>query len=127
MQVQCQGMADAFNAHNPPKPVRFLDAWVVERKVAGLPSNQRILCVEPFINPGMYVKHNNNYGFVHPNARNTPQAFTHFTWHHTQQKMMVVDIRSTRPLELAMGLATLATQASSASWPPTTATTYVDG
>lgn len=30
--------------------------------------------MEPYIDPSSYVKHNNNYGFVLPNARNTPQV-----------------------------------------------------
>ena len=36
------------------------------------------MAVEPFL-PGEYHKHNNNWGFVSYQDRNTPQAFSHFT------------------------------------------------
>ena len=42
---------------------------------------------------GKYVKHNNNFGFVNPEQRNTPQAFTHFSYEHTGGKLMIVDIQ----------------------------------
>ncbi len=73
-----------------------------------------MLAVEPFIDPQHYVKHNNNCsqgaaslgveirrqqslgpgsGFVNPLSRNTPQAFTHFSWEYTKHLLMVVDIQ----------------------------------
>ena len=51
------------------------------------------LAAEPYINPENYVKHNNNWGFVHPLNRNTPQAFSHFSWEFTGHRFMVVDIQ----------------------------------
>lgn len=39
-------------------------------------------------------KHNNNYGYVARHSRNTPQAFSHFSYEYTDGKMMVVDIQT---------------------------------
>lgn len=47
--------------------------------------------LEEFI-PGNHEKHNNNYGFVNP-TRNTPQAFSHFSYAATGGIMMVVDLQ----------------------------------
>jgi hypothetical protein len=93
MQEACRAISRAFNAHLPPKHVTFLSCWVIKREGTGIANHLQVLAVEPFIDPSSYVKHNNNYGFVLPNARNTPQAFSHFSWEHTQHKMMVVDIQ----------------------------------
>eukprot|EP00667_Euglena_gracilis_P012326 EG_transcript_12643 len=93
MQGACQAISQAFNAHDPPKPATFLDSWVVKRELPGLPANLVVLAVEPYIDPSQYVKHNNNYGFVLPNTRNTPQAFSHFSWEHTHHRLMIVDIQ----------------------------------
>jgi len=66
---------------------------VIHRFIDGLPANQQKLAAEPYINPENYVKHNNNWGFVHPLNRNTPQAFSHFSWEFTGHRFMVVDIQ----------------------------------
>eukprot|EP00667_Euglena_gracilis_P003304 EG_transcript_3313 len=92
MQAHCRAVADAFNAARPPKEVSFLEAWVICRSGNVLP-NQRVLAAEPYIDPTSYLKHNNNWGFVHPLARNTPQAFSHFSWEYTQHRFMIVDIQ----------------------------------
>ena len=67
-----------------------------------------ILCMESFlvalIQPvyacermimGNFIKHNNNSGQVHERVheRNTPQAFSHFTYVHSGEKYMIVDIQ----------------------------------
>ena len=75
MQETCRAIATAFNSYNPPKRVNFLEAWVISRSGPDIPSNCQILAVEPYIDPQRYIKHNNNYGFVHPLNRCTPQAF----------------------------------------------------
>ena len=42
---------------------------------------------------GKYQKYNNNNGYVSFDDRNTPQAFSHFTYQYTEGAMMVVDIQ----------------------------------
>ena len=42
---------------------------------------------------GVYRKHNNNYGYVNEYERNTPQAFSHFTYETSGKKLIVVDIQ----------------------------------
>lgn len=79
--------AEIYNSHDPPKMVRFLPCWMIKIQA----TNQLFAC-EPFM-AGDYQKHNNNNGFVHPVLRNTPQAFSHFTWHYSKGKLMVVDIQ----------------------------------
>merc|ERR1711976_1146872 len=48
--------------------------------------------VEPMLH-GEYMKHSNNYGFVAPEDRNTPAAFSHFTFHTSHGRMLVCDIQ----------------------------------
>jgi elongation factor 2 kinase len=48
--------------------------------------------VERFID-GPYRKHNNNFGFVSEEERNTPQAFSHFTYEISNHKLLVCDIQ----------------------------------
>jgi hypothetical protein len=93
MQEACRAVSRAFNSFKPPKPVTFLEAWVIKRKDSNLPKHLKVLAVEPYINPANYVKHNNNFGFVQPHARNTPQCFSHFSWEHTLHRIMIVDIQ----------------------------------
>lgn len=42
---------------------------------------------------GVYRKHNNNYGFVNEDERNTPQAFSHFTYEASGRRVLVCDIQ----------------------------------
>lgn len=86
MQAACQALAQAFNTRNPPKRVNFVDSYVIQRHDGSW------WAVETFL-PGKYVKHNNNYGFVRKGARNTPQAFSHFSYEFTSHKMMIVDMQ----------------------------------
>jgi elongation factor 2 kinase len=48
--------------------------------------------VERFID-GPYHKHNNNYGFVSEDDRNTPQAFSHFTYEASNHSVLICDIQ----------------------------------
>jgi len=85
----CHG-PNGYNSYNPPKLVDFLDAYVLQlMQREGSP-----LChVEKFIE-GEYRKHNNNNGWVDTEeARNTPQAFAHFTYQASKGKLLVVDIQ----------------------------------
>jgi len=48
--------------------------------------------VERFI-AGPYRKYNNNYGFVSEDERNTPQAFSHYTYETSQHRILICDIQ----------------------------------
>jgi len=86
MQAACQAVAKAFNQYDPIKRVEFVDCFVVMRK------DKTWWGVESYL-LGKYVKYNNNFGFVGKDARNTPQAFSHFSYQYTQGKLMIVDIQ----------------------------------
>lgn len=95
MQTYAQQWAKAYNEEQPPKLVSFIETFVVrlmeryghERK--GLPYSMStpivrregypLFACEPFLH-GPYRKHNGNNGYVSRNERNTPQAFSHFTY-----------------------------------------------
>ncbi|ETW04996.1 hypothetical protein, variant 3 [Aphanomyces invadans] len=88
LQAHCGHYADLYNAHAPPKRVQFIQAWVVE-----LTKRHGALCaVERYI-PGDYRKHNNNFGSVSEEDRNTPQAFSHFTYEASHHELLAVDIQ----------------------------------
>lgn len=60
-----------------------------------LPSHQRFLSVENFIE-GSYDKYNNNSGWTNSQATQlslVAQAFSHFTWQITRGYLMVVDLQ----------------------------------
>ncbi|TMW56396.1 hypothetical protein Poli38472_006406 [Pythium oligandrum] len=88
LQAHCASYANLYNSYNPPKRVEFLKAWVLE-----LTERDGILCaVEEYI-PGDYRKHNNNFGSVSDDERNTPQAFSHFTYEASNHEVLAVDIQ----------------------------------
>ncbi|RHY10155.1 hypothetical protein DYB36_000984 [Aphanomyces astaci] len=88
LQAHCGHYADLYNAHAPPKRVHFIPAWVLE-----LTQRHGALCaVERYI-PGNYRKHNNNFGSVSDEDRNTPQAFSHFTYEASHHELLAVDIQ----------------------------------
>lgn len=111
MQAVAAKFAKLYNSYNPPRRVEFLEAWILQLipstlKNAGnngdddddddLPeglSLHGMICgVEPFI-AGEYHKHNNNFGYVSELERNTPQAFSHFTFEASGEQILVVDIQ----------------------------------
>eukprot|EP01012_Entosiphon_sulcatum_P019863 TRINITY_DN24822_c0_g1_i1.p1 TRINITY_DN24822_c0_g1~~TRINITY_DN24822_c0_g1_i1.p1 ORF type:complete len:624 (+),score=103.44 TRINITY_DN24822_c0_g1_i1:47-1873(+) len=93
MQAYCQQFARAYNECNPPKKVRFLEAFIIER------ANGTQMAVEPYLS-GEYVKHNSNWGYVGYEKRNTPQCFSHFTYEYTKGAMIVVDIQGVSSLSV---------------------------
>lgn len=89
MQAHCAYYAAKFNEYNPPRRVEFCKAWILELlERDGSP----LVCVERFI-AGPYRKHNNNFGYVSDDERNTPQAFSHFTYEVSAHTLLVVDIQ----------------------------------
>eukprot|EP01105_Mastigella_eilhardi_P016939 TRINITY_DN3889_c0_g1_i1.p1 TRINITY_DN3889_c0_g1~~TRINITY_DN3889_c0_g1_i1.p1 ORF type:complete len:356 (-),score=65.46 TRINITY_DN3889_c0_g1_i1:255-1322(-) len=89
IQTYAKVFADRFNGYNPPKKVDFIKAFLLE-----LDERPRSpLCgVEKFIS-GEYRKHNNNFGYVNDEERNTPQAFSHFTYEASNHQLLICDIQ----------------------------------
>eukprot|EP01001_Neometanema_parovale_P006578 NODE_2930_length_1312_cov_131.705635_g2781_i0.p1 GENE.NODE_2930_length_1312_cov_131.705635_g2781_i0~~NODE_2930_length_1312_cov_131.705635_g2781_i0.p1 ORF type:complete len:375 (-),score=54.88 NODE_2930_length_1312_cov_131.705635_g2781_i0:125-1249(-) len=89
MQALAQSFAIDFCKQKPPKLVTFNDCALVkcmERR--GNP----LLAIEPYMS-GSFKKHSNNYGFVSYDDRNTPQAFSHFTYCRSGGKLLICDIQ----------------------------------
>jgi len=92
MQAHCAYYAMLFNRYEPPRRVEFCKAWILELIER---ENSPICGVEKFItgSGSKYRKHNNNFGYVSEDERNTPQAFSHFTYEASAHTMLVVDIQ----------------------------------
>ncbi|KAH3766122.1 eukaryotic elongation factor-2 kinase [Pelomyxa schiedti] len=89
IQMYSKQFAELFNKYNPPKKVDFVQAYLlelVERK------HSPLCGVEKYI-LGEYRKHNNNFGYVSEEERNTPQAFSHFTYEASDRKLLICDIQ----------------------------------
>ncbi len=71
-------IAKAFNRYEPPKPVKFIEAFLVR-------TGGTTWAVEQMLE-GEFKKHSNNAGFVDPETRNTPHALSHFSWVHSQKE-----------------------------------------
>lgn len=89
MQAYARSYARLFNKYNPPKKVDFVFAFILELVDR---ENNPICGVERYI-PGEYKKHNNNHGYVSEAERNTPQAFSHFTYESSKKKILICDIQ----------------------------------
>jgi len=91
MQTFCSKWSDLYNSFNPPKKITFLPSFVLELTDRGATP---VTCGgEPFIE-GDYKKFNNNSGYVNSEAaRNTPQAFSHFSLVHSNQELVIIDIQ----------------------------------
>uniref|UniRef100_A0A7S1JH88 Alpha-type protein kinase domain-containing protein n=1 Tax=Eutreptiella gymnastica TaxID=73025 RepID=A0A7S1JH88_9EUGL len=94
MQKRCQRLAERFNALGTPKKMNFIDACIIElvQRPIDHTGGPPLLIMEPLLQ-GQYKKHSNNFGFVDAEDRCTPQCFSHFTFEHTNQQMIVVDIQ----------------------------------
>lgn len=55
-----------------------------------------LYCIERFIE-GDYTKYNSNSGFVSPEFRHTPHAFSHFTFERSGHRLIVVDVQGQLP------------------------------
>ena len=88
-QHYARAYAIRYNSYSPPKKIDILLCWLLELKQRpGAP----LCCVEVFVN-GVYRKHNNNFGYVSEDERNTPQAFSHFSYEASQHSILIVDIQ----------------------------------
>jgi len=90
MQMDAKLWGEEYNRHNPPKKVDIFMETVYEfTQRDGSP----LFHVEHFID-GDYVKYNSNSGFVDNRVcRQTPQAFSHFTFECSGHELIVVDIQ----------------------------------
>jgi len=82
--------AKMYNRYNPPKRVKFVEAFILSM----IDQPRAPFCaVERHID-GTYKKHNNNWGFINnKHERNTPHAFSHFTFEASQHQLLICDIQ----------------------------------
>eukprot|EP00494_Astrolonche_serrata_P029704 UN29971 len=98
MQTHAAKFAEVFNSLGVVKKVAFLDAWVIEFPDRPTVEHWEVpgpqcLALEPFLE-GEYIKHNNNLDWTESVlARNTPQAFSHFTYELSNQEILVCDLQ----------------------------------
>jgi len=91
LQMDAKLWGEEFNRHNPPKKVDIFMMAVLE-----LPERpgKPLYHIEHYID-GEYVKYNSNSGFVdiRGHCRQTPQAFSHFTFERSGHELVVVDVQ----------------------------------
>ena len=88
LQMDAKLWSEEYNRHHPPKQVDIFMMAVIELfERPGSP----LYHVEHYID-GDYKKYNSNSGYV-ADCRQTPQAFSHFTFERSGHELMVVDIQ----------------------------------
>ncbi|THD20998.1 Eukaryotic elongation factor 2 kinase [Fasciola hepatica] len=109
LQMEAKLWGEAFNRQNPPKKVDIFQLSVLELRGVGLHDHNpgdggagdspaasiKAGCfyhIERYME-GEYRKYNSNSGFVDEQLRNTPQAFSHFTFERSGHRLLVVDIQ----------------------------------
>ncbi|CAF0889007.1 unnamed protein product [Brachionus calyciflorus] len=90
VQMDAKFWAELFNRLNPPKKVDIMQMCILE-------FNERpdspLYHLEHYIE-GNYIKYNSNAGYVENSiVRNTPNAFSHFTFEFSNHELIVVDIQ----------------------------------
>eukprot|EP01133_Synstelium_polycarpum_P018014 gene18014-21499_t len=91
MQMLCKEYSTRYNDNNPPKSIDFLSAWVIEIQPSATRSTPLLCALEMFMT-GEFKKLNSNFGNIF-GERNTPQAFSHFTYEASAHDLIVVDIQ----------------------------------
>jgi len=94
LQMDAKLWGEEYNRHNPPKKVDIFMTTVYEMNdQLDRNGKTKLYHVEHFIE-GDYMKYNSNSGFVDNTAcRQTPQAFSHFTFERSGHELIVVDIQ----------------------------------
>lgn len=97
LDVQMQAVAvfhaAEFNRYHVPKPVAYVDAAVVVRPgVRDRNGDPMCYSAERALS-GQYEKWTTNTGWVLNDHKNTPLAFSHFTYCRSGGKLIVVDIQ----------------------------------
>ncbi|KJE89669.1 hypothetical protein CAOG_01104 [Capsaspora owczarzaki ATCC 30864] len=88
-QMYAREWANKFNEFQPPKKVTFVDAWLLELVDR---SDKPICAVEQFLS-GSFQKHNDKEGRPTVQDRNTPQAFSHFSYVASDSKLLICNIK----------------------------------
>jgi hypothetical protein len=88
MQMEAQEFAKKFNKRFGKKVVEFLVAYVAE--LVDRPGKPLIGIEQRII--GNYVKYNNNWDWT-DERRNTPQAFSHFSWEESGHRILICDVQ----------------------------------
>ena len=88
LQMDAKLWGEEYNRHNPPKKVDIFMMAVIE--LVDRPGSP-LYHIEHYID-GEYIKYNSNSGYV-ADCRQTPQAFSHFTFERSGHQLMVVDIQ----------------------------------
>jgi elongation factor 2 kinase len=96
MQCEAKALAQMYNAAGPPKKIDVLEPVILLR------ASGEVYHAEQFL-LGEFFKHNDpaanilgmQEGFADENnyIRMTPKAFSHFTWHATGGKKLVMDVQ----------------------------------
>lgn len=90
LQMDAKLYAEVYNRHNPPKKIDMFQVSILEFKNR---PDKPLYHLEHFID-GKYIKYNSNSGFVEDvHVRNTPQAFSHFTFECSNHELIVVDVQ----------------------------------
>lgn len=90
LQMDAKLWGEEYNRHHPPKPVDIFQMAVLEFPER---EGQPLFHIEHYIE-GNYVKYNSNSGFVDNRVcRQTPHAFSHFTFERSGHDLIVVDIQ----------------------------------
>lgn len=89
LQMDSKLWAEEFNRHHPPKKIDIFQVCILEFLDE---SEHAFYHLERFIE-GEYIKYNSNSGFVSDICRQTPQAFSHFTFERSGHQLIVVDIQ----------------------------------
>lgn len=90
VQMDAKLWAEIYNRFNPPKKIDMFQMCILEFKERpGSP----LFHLEHYMQ-GQYIKYNSNAGFVDDaHLRNTPHAFSHFTFECSSHEQIVVDIQ----------------------------------
>ncbi|KAJ9448957.1 Eukaryotic elongation factor 2 kinase, partial [Diplonema papillatum] len=92
MQSVAKHYANLFSQHRAcMHSVDFIEAYLIAIDGESPGEKPEVYSIEHFLE-GKYVKYNNNSGYC-LSHRNTPQAFSHFTWAQSNGELMVVDIQ----------------------------------
>ncbi|KAJ9468372.1 Myosin heavy chain kinase A [Diplonema papillatum] len=92
-QCVADTFAQAYNKLGTEHKVSFLGCYVVKMiDCPGVPKGETVaFTMEPMLR-GIYEKHNNNVGKVFT-SNQTAEAFTHFTFLHSDRKLVVCDLQ----------------------------------
>jgi len=87
-QAIANQLGQLYNERLPPKTVEFIQAYVLV-----LQDRENVVCgVEKFI-PGVYFKYTDNSFWENELHRNTPAAFSHFSYEVSHHEILVCDIQ----------------------------------